>query len=636
MKRIRVLHVDNDPKSQLFKSLLEKTNPELSITLVSSPKNAIRRLTEEHFDCVVSEYELPEINGIQLSREVKQLTKVPFILYTSNKIDDIAEKALGSGVDDYIKKSSKQDPHLIGERIKAYTRSCMNRASPGQLDEINDELDLMKKVLDESTDSVILHRTNGEIVYSNKAAAELRCYNVEDLIGMNIAELVPTINGSKGDELIHEIQQKGGLTFESVNISKSGETRNFEVKSVPINYDDEMYILNISRDISERKDYERKLGLLHQHASELQIPETVQEVADATLKTVMESLGYAIGAFGIVEGDHLNFIKVRSLDNWTPFKLPLEGPGISVRCVKTGESQFIPDTRLDPNYVIGPNKNSPQLSEIDIPVFVDNEVKAVIHVSSTEENHFTSNDLRLLEVYADQVSLSLYRITQKDRIEELMKAQSQRILEGAMRVTSMVRHDLRSPLQSIRNATHVIRNSSERTGRMLEIIDSSVAYAAKILEDLRFIGEPGTPNKEEVNISQLLKERINLTVIPNRINVETEIPEHIKLQIDPTMMSRAIDNLLRNAVEAMPGEGTLTVKAHQEDDNLTLTVKDTGVGMSGEVLRRLYEPFHTTKSTGTGLGLYYTKRAIGAHNGTIKVKSKENIGTEFTVKIPLS
>ena len=100
------------------------------------------------------------------------------------------------------------------------------------------------------------------------------------------------------------------------------------------------------------------------------------------------------------------------------------------------------------------------------------------------------------------------------------------------------------------------------------------------------------------------------------------------------MMSRVIDNLLRNAVDAMPQGGTLTVKASQEKNNVTISVQDTGVGMTPEALKRLYEPFYTTKSTGTGLGLYYTKRAIDAHNGFINFCSKENEGTLITVTIP--
>lgn len=630
MNQIRVLYVDNSKESQKFTQLIEKTHPEIRITLVDSPGEAIRQLTEENYDCVISEYLLPEMNGIQLSHQLKQLKNVPFVLYTSYGSEEVAKEAFKAGIDGYINKRTETDPDFIGERIK--TKLSKSFMSPK--DGVTHQTDLTKIILDESTESVVLHKLNGEIVYANKAAAKLRGYNLNELIGMNIKQLVSPIESSNIEEVINKVQRYKGLTFESINITKTGESINLEVKSIPIRYLDEPYIISISHDISERKDYERKLALIHQHAHELQIPETVHEVADSTLKTILESLGYTIGAFGVVEDGYLNFIRVRELDNWAPFKLPLDGPGISVRCVKTGQSQYVPDTRLDPDYVIGPNQDSQQLSEIDIPVLVDKEVTAVIHVSSLEENHFTPNDLRLFEVYADQVSLSLHRIIQKDRAEEIAKAQSQRILEGATRVTSMVRHDLRSPLQSIRNATHVIRNSPERTTRMLEIIDGSVAYAAKILEDLRFIGELGTPNKENVELSKLLRERINSAIIPNKVQVHTDIEEDLKLHIDPTMMSRVIDNLLRNAVDAMPQGGTLTVKASQEKNNVTISVQDTGVGMTPEALKRLYEPFYTTKSTGTGLGLYYTKRAIDAHNGFINFCSKENEGTLITVTIP--
>ncbi len=633
MTKFRVLYLDkDDDQIHLTIKSLKTIDPELHFLYVTNPFEALRLIDKQHFDCIMSEYFIPEMNGIQLFKEIKKKSNLPFLLYTSIVSEEVADEIFEAGISDYLIKE-KELSHFQG--LAKHIRTMVEKNRVSQLHQMEEELRLKSMLLDESIDSVILHSLDGKIIYANKAAANIRGYKVEELQEMNIEKLVMLDHRIRTRVIIENIPP-GGLVFETVNLTKNGDPIYFEVKSIPIKIDEQTYILCVSRDISERKEYERKLALLHQHASELHKTETLEEVSTITLRIVMESLGYTIGAFGVVEDGYLDFIKIHGLNIWKPFKLPLNGPGISVRCVRTGKSQFVINTSIDKDYLTGPNQEFNQLSEIDVPVIVDGEVKAVIHVSSLKPNHFTRDDLSLLEVFADHVSLSLYRIIRRQRLEDVTKAQSHKVLDGATRVTSMVRHDLRSPLQSIRNASHMIRRSPERTERMLEIIDNSVAYATKILEDLRFIVEPGTLRRENIDVIDLLQERLFSAIIPGNVKIETCFPSTLTALMDPTMMSRVMDNLIRNAVEAMPDGGILTIKADTEDGELTISVKDTGIGIPADVVGRLFEPFQTTKSSGTGLGLYYAKQAVEAHGGTIGVETKEGVGTEFRIRIPTS
>jgi signal transduction histidine kinase len=100
-------------------------------------------------------------------------------------------------------------------------------------------------------------------------------------------------------------------------------------------------------------------------------------------------------------------------------------------------------------------------------------------------------------------------------------------------------------------------------------------------------------------------------------------------------MKRTFINLIRNAVEAMPNGGTLTIKSRKIRDKITFAFSDTGVGMSEEVLKRLWNPLFTTKAKGMGLGLAICKRFVEAHGGSIAVESTLGKGTTFTVKIPI-
>ena len=104
--------------------------------------------------------------------------------------------------------------------------------------------------------------------------------------------------------------------------------------------------------------------------------------------------------------------------------------------------------------------------------------------------------------------------------------------------------------------------------------------------------------------------------------------------VDPVKIRRVLDNLIKNACEAINGPGTVTVKADRVDGNLAIEVTDTGVGIPEDFMPNLFQTFKTTKKRGLGLGLAYSKKAVDAHGGTITVESKVGKGTTFTVRVP--
>jgi signal transduction histidine kinase len=107
------------------------------------------------------------------------------------------------------------------------------------------------------------------------------------------------------------------------------------------------------------------------------------------------------------------------------------------------------------------------------------------------------------------------------------------------------------------------------------------------------------------------------------------------MKADFEKMKRVFVNLIRNAVDAMPKGGTLTIKSARKSGNVIFTVSDTGMGMTKEVLEKLWTPLFTTKAKGMGFGLAICKRFVEAHGGTIAVESAPGKGATFTVTLPL-
>ena len=127
-----------------------------------------------------------------------------------------------------------------------------------------------------------------------------------------------------------------------------------------------------------------------------------------------------------------------------------------------------------------------------------------------------------------------------------------------------------------------------------------------------------------------------LTVnVPDNVEVSVEFHQESNLiQIDGNYFRRVIINLLTNAVQAMPEGGKLSVKGEKIDGKSSITITDTGTGISEENMSKLFTPLFTTKAKGTGLGLAVCKRIVDAHNGVISVESVEGEGTSFKVLIP--
>jgi signal transduction histidine kinase len=106
--------------------------------------------------------------------------------------------------------------------------------------------------------------------------------------------------------------------------------------------------------------------------------------------------------------------------------------------------------------------------------------------------------------------------------------------------------------------------------------------------------------------------------------------------VDRSLILRALANIVENALHAMPGEGELIVEAHAEPDAVVVSVRDSGVGMDEHALARVFEPYFSTKASGTGLGLPIARRNVEVSGGTIEVESQKAAGTTVRVRLPLN
>ncbi|MCG2754076.1 MAG: ATP-binding protein [Desulfobacteraceae bacterium] len=231
----------------------------------------------------------------------------------------------------------------------------------------------------------------------------------------------------------------------------------------------------------------------------------------------------------------------------------------------------------------------------------------------------------------------------RESYKELKTAQEQLVrhekLAALGQLAGGVGHELRNPLGVISNAIYFLQMTlSEADGttrEYLEMISSEVSNADKIISDLLDFSRVKAVEREETSVSGLVSKVLEKQPTPENAEVTTAIPPDLPaVFVDSVMIGQVLSNLVTNACQAMPEGGKLTISAQAEKEKVSLSITDTGCGISRENMKNIFEPLFTTKARGIGLGLSVSRSLAEANGGSIKVESEEGKGSTFTLILP--
>ena len=611
---------------------LESTDPSIQVVSVLSPNDALKLLRKESFDSVVSDYQMPGLDGIELARRIRETSDIPFIIYTGHGSEEVAEAAFTAGVDDYLQKEMNPSHfQVLAKRI----RTTVEKRRVEK--ELKESEELYRSLVETSPYAITLTDLKGNLLVTNQQAARLHGYNsIEEMLsrGRNAFSLIEPEDRERAAEnaqktmetgMIRNVQyrmlrvdgssfpaelsaslikdQEGapkafigvirdisihkrymeslealhthatilnsardltevcettldameralgfdfasflvvegdrleaiggrgapvlnipllldgkGITVKAANTKRTvlisdlrdntdfvkGSTESLSELAVPVIVDDEtVAVLNVEsikldaftendkrlletlathvssamRGIKER-DMRRKhlerLEALHRHATELVQVETLEEIGEKTFDAIESVLGFDLGSLSVVERDLLRHVYIRGFEVGETFEMPLDGPGVTVRTIQTGETQLILDVRKEKSFVIGlADSIYTPMSELAVPVVIEDTPCGVINMESTELGAFTDEDKKLSEIFAKHVASAIDRLEKVSELERLVEEKTRELLDAEMiaaagSVAAMVGHDLRGPLQTIKNAAYILRMSPERVKR---------------------------------------------------------------------------------------------------------------------------------------------------------------------------
>lgn len=394
---IRVLHVDDDPSHQTILGLFRKTyDLSMEIEATDSIDDVFDHIEKGDIDCILSDYRMPVCNGVELAHRVRAVSDLPFILYTGQGSEEVAEAAFTAGVDDYIRKEAFPSHYqVLFRRIRSAVEK--HRAE----DQLKESLQTSASIVEAIPSGLLIYQFEEPdrliLMDGNPASAKLTGLDIDLWRGRDFSEVWPYDKEVGLKRRYIELMRTGEtLFFDRVFWNDERVEGYFSIRAFRIPGDR----LAVAFDnISERVKYEERLLALHRHALGLDDLSSEEEVREWTMD-VLESLGFEFISYLENTGVHLISMSSRGRHSLRR-PLPLDGKGITVKVANEGRSILIRDLTENADYVEGP---IPALSELAVPITLGEDVIAVINVESQNLDAFNEHDQRVIETLAMHVS----------------------------------------------------------------------------------------------------------------------------------------------------------------------------------------------------------------------------------------
>jgi signal transduction histidine kinase len=251
----------------------------------------------------------------------------------------------------------------------------------------------------------------------------------------------------------------------------------------------------------------------------------------------------------------------------------------------------------------------------------------------------TADDFRATSRSLNKLlDLDLAIIEDAYQTEHLLRQQRTERLAAIGQVSAGVAHELRNPLNVVKTSVYYLLNArnptKEKTAEHLDRIGKHVDLADGVITALSRFAKMPAPDLRPCPIEQCVREALEVNPLGDAVSLVCQFPSDLPAAlVDRDQVRIVFGNLIRNARDAMPRGGTLTLTGQAVADNVEVDIADTGVGMSPDVLSRIMEPLYSTKARGLGLGLSIARAILDKSGGSLRVTSVPGQGSTFTVRL---
>ncbi|RLM47862.1 response regulator [Haloarcula sp. Atlit-47R] len=627
---VTVLCVDDEPSyADLIATHLERKDTAIDATGVTSATDGLSYLDEHDVDCIVSDYDMPGIDGLEFLETVRARDPdMPFLLFTSQGSESLASEAVTAGVTDYIQKThGSQQYAVLAHRIRNAVERVRAKATADAAQERT------KRILDATSDSVLISVAD-TVVYANPAAVDLfGAANSDDLCGRPLTGLVePTTDGGT-DTVEHVVKddQTAGYVEQTIR-TLAGNTIRASVTACDVTWDSEDGTVSVISDRSDIDEREHRLEALHEATRQLMAAEVRNEVAGIGVNAAADIIGLDANAVHLINDDgELEPVAATAAARELVGDIPTLRPSDSIawRVYESGEATAVPDVRLDSDVQ---NPETPIRSELYLPL----GKHGILIAASATVDAFNEADIVAGRILAANMEVALAAVERdrqlRDREQEL-STQNDRLEQFA----TVVSHDLRNPLNVAIGRLEAVKE--EHDDKNIAAIEQALDRMQTLIDDLLLLARTGDSVAEMETVA-LATAVTDCWEVVDTGDAALVVDTDRKIQADMTRLKQLLENLIRNAVEHSATDSQLQSEGADRHGSPAVTitvteipdgfaVSDDGPGVPESDRETVFESGYSTTTDGTGFGLSIVSQIAAAHDWTVTLTESDTGGARF-------
>ncbi len=331
--------------------------------------------------------------------------------------------------------------------------------------------------------------------------------------------------------------------------------------------------------------------------------------------------------------------KYNSFKNYTEKVTYITKEGMPRKCIQQAKPIWLNLNELENIYPFKRYSYIIQFgikSGIWIPIMINKDAAGVLEFFSDSDISVDNEIMYAISNICLEIGSLL------DRIETFNSTKVNEKLTALGRFSAGMAHELRNPLANISALSQLLLKDEkiENNKKHLSYIIENTRIANKIITNLLNYASSDELNLKYMDFEKFLNKILEIAeprILEKKIKIIKKIsPKLPYIYIDEIKIENAIMNFITNSIDALPEGGIIIFDASKRlKESILLKIKDNGIGIPEENLDKIFEPFFSTKNTGTGLGMGLALQTIKSHGGSLKIKSKENSGTTIEIKIPL-
>ncbi|MFB6299083.1 MAG: PAS domain S-box protein [Halobacteriales archaeon] len=584
MGSLHILHVDDDPDFvEMVATFLQRKDPRYCVETATGVREGHDQLADGDFDCIVSDYDMPQRTGIEFLTAVREdYPDLPFILFTGKGSEEIASEAISAGVTDYLQKGTGTDQYtVLANRIENAVDQYRSRRA---LEASQKRLSLF---IDQSPLGVIEWDDTFDCVRLNDAAEEILGYAQAELKGRSWKSIVPESDRDAVNEVVADLlENKGGYHSINENVRKDGDRIICEWHNRVVTDEEGKTIAIFSQfqDITERKEREQQLRR-----------------TSARLEALFDN-----------SPDMINIHDAEG-------NLIAPNPQL---CEQTSYTEAeLTDMKVwELDQAIGPDEAKALWAEMEIGDTHRLEGRYQRRDGSTfpVEVHIRRLDLEGEDRF---VVISRDISARKERERELER-QNERLEEFA----SALSHDLRNPLNVAEGNLELAKSEGEI--HYFDKVAKAHDRMAVLIDDLLSLAREGEPvtEFEPIELTDVIESCWqNVATADATIRIDADV----RITGDRIRLKQLLENLLRNAIEHGGDDVQVTVGVLKTGDGFYL--EDSGPGIPPDERAEVFESGYSTSETGTGFGLAIVEEIVDAHGWEIRATDSPDGGARFEI-----